>query len=225
MKTKTLITAFFVSSCLLVSFATAQYYDPYNYNYNYNQPTGVTTFNGNGYGYNYGYYDNNYYYNNNNCYYYNNCYNSNYNYNYNYNYSYLTATTYAATNVSTDRATINGYVTLSNNSYNNYYNSNGTTWFQYGTNPNNLDRVTNPAQVYGSTSINSYLSNLACGQIYYFRAVAQGQNGMTYGSTLSFSTPACYNYYSNYYPYYNYGYNNYGGNFETNCSKKRKYWR
>lgn len=203
-----LISTLFITSVVLVSSASAygEYYynDPnfnnYNYtNYNYQQPYGVTTFNGSYSGCGYS-----------------NCQNyTNYNSNYNYNPSYLTPVTYAATNVTPNRGTINGYVTLSGGNYNTYDSS---AWFEYGTNSNYLNYTTNPATIYSSTSINSNLTNLSCGQIYYYRAVSRGQNGTQYGSTLSFYTPSCYNY-SNYIPN-NYYQNSIPRNIPTNCAYK-----
>lgn len=225
---------YFISLTIVGMLATAtsfaqSYYDPYYYqnvgyvpygynngyydNYDYSNYYGY-----NNYSYNYPYdYNGNYYYNN----YYNNGYYNNYNNGY-YGYS-LTPATYAATNATSNRGTINGYVTVSGNSYNNYAYSYGTAWFEYGTSPNYLDRKTNPANIYQSTSINSYLTNLQCGTTYYYRAVTQGQNGINYGTTLSFTTASCYNnYYSNYYPY-NYNYNSYQ-NFDTHCGKNNRRW-
>lgn len=224
-------------------------YDQNNYAYNYNQPYGVTSFGG---GYNYGtsydpyYTNNNYNYNNN----YNSGYNYNYNYvapnvsvatpnyynynnnynqNYNYNYQTLTPTTYAATYVTSNAATINGNISMtSQNSY--YTNNYGKAWFQYGTSYSGLNSSSVPASIYGNTNINSNLSGLVCGTTYYFRAVAQSSSnsGLQYGSTLSFTTPSCYNNYSNYYPNnYNNGYYGNVTSSATRCTygyKKKRYY-
>lgn len=243
------LISFFTILALGASVVSAQYYYPdynqnynnYNYNYNYgnygygnNPNNGVVNFLPNSsYNSNY-YYDQNW---NSNYYvqplsisnvnyaypnYYNN---NNYNYgNYNngYYYSTLSPVTYAATNVGPSYATVNGQITISGNNYNNNY---GTTWFQYGTSQNTLNWSTNPAAVYGTTSVNANLTNLSCGTTYYFRLVTSGQNaGLQYGNTLSFYTGQC-----------NYGYGqNYYNNYQnltywtppkiiTRCSTVKKY--
>jgi hypothetical protein len=149
-----------------------------------------------------------------------------YNNNSYYSYSTLTPTTYAATNASQSTATVNGYVSVSGNVNSNYSNY-GSVWFEYGTNYNSLYNKTNPANVYGNTNVDANLRGLTCGQVYYFRVATSGQNGTTYGNTLSFQTQSCYtqNYYNN---YLNYPYSNYTGydKVNTNCYNKRgRYYR
>jgi hypothetical protein len=228
-------------------------YGQNNYAYNYNQPYGVTSFNGgsnNGSTYDPYYTNNNYNYNNNynsgynynynnnyvapnvsvatpNYYNYNNNYNQNYNYN--YNYQTLTPTTYAATYVTSNAGTINGNISMTtSNSY--YTNNYGTAWFQYGTSYAGLNSSSVPAAIYGNTNINANLSGLVCGTTYYFRAVAQSSynSGLQYGATLSFTTPSCYNNYSNYYPNnYNNGYYGNVTSSATRCTygyKKKRYY-
>ncbi|MEX2052394.1 MAG: hypothetical protein WD991_01705 [Candidatus Paceibacterota bacterium] len=92
-----------------------------------------------------------------------------------------TVFTQSATNISSNSATLNGFVTGGNSSVN--------AWFQWGTNPSNLFASTNQ-NFYGSGSTNfsAPIFNLSPNTIYYFRAVAQGQSGIIYGNILSFST-------------------------------------
>ncbi len=127
------------------------------------------------------------------------------NYNYNNNYVSLTPTTYSASNIYQSTAKINGYINYSGTGYNQNV---GYTWFEYGASPYNLNLSTNKSAIYSNTSTDANLSNLTCGQTYYYRAVSSGTNGTQYGSTLSFTTSACYNYYQNYIPYNYYNHNN-----------------
>lgn len=198
----------FVFAVVSVSAVSAQYYDPYQYNYQYNngysnQSYGVSYYGSNNYNYNYnnGYSYDQYYNGGCNNGYYTNCLVS---------YYTLSPQTNSATNVAPNSATINGYVSVSGNGY--YNNTYGTASFQYGTNYSNLNYSTNPVNIYNNTGINANLTGLACGTTYYFRAITSSQNGVQYGSTNSFTTPGCYNYYYN-------GYNNYNNNYcpYNNC--------
>lgn len=155
--------------------------------------------------YSYNTYNSNYDYN-----YYNNNYNNTSYYNPNYGSQYLTPRTYAATNANTTSATINGYVAVSgtNGYYNGYGSSLGTAWFQYGSSYSSLNKSSKPAPIYGSTTINSNLTGLACGASYYYRAAASSQGGTQYGDVSSFTTLPCYYSYNT-----NNGYNNYNNNY------------
>jgi uncharacterized repeat protein (TIGR01451 family) len=116
---------------------------------------------------------------------------STYNNNNNNNYynTYPTVTTYSATNVVSNSATLNGYVT-SNGDTNMY------AYFEWGTDYNLGNRTSSQyvgnATTYLSASLNGQLQN---NTTYYFRAAAQGQNGViTRGQTMSFSTSQGYQY-------------------------------
>lgn len=166
-----------------------------------------------------------YYPNNNYSYYYPGSYYANNSYN--YGYSSLIPNTSGVSNLSHNSATLNGYVSMQSSGYSNYQN---LAWFEYGLSYNSLSNSTNKVRVTSSTAINAHISNLNCGQTYYYRAVSSGSNGVQYGSVLSFTTSACYtnNYYSNY-PYYNYyNYNNswwqYQQSFPTNCVRDNYLW-
>ncbi|MDO8603871.1 MAG: hypothetical protein Q7K40_00430 [bacterium] len=98
-----------------------------------------------------------------------------------YNYTQPYVTTNAATSILQNTAMLNGYV------YSGYSNIN--TWFEWGTSYS-LGNTTSSAYNYGTSgaSFNTQLSGLNSNTTYYFRAVAQGTNGLVYGSTLSFTT-------------------------------------
>lgn len=95
-----------------------------------------------------------------------------------YGQSYVS--TNAATGVSQNGATLNGYMT-----------SNGTntsTWFEWGTSYSlgNSTSYTNNGT--GSTSFTSPLYNLNSNTTYYYRAAAQSSYGTVYGNIVSFTT-------------------------------------
>ncbi len=94
-------------------------------------------------------------------------------------------------------ATISGNCNATQNSFTMFgsFNSNGSattnTWFQYGTNMNNLGyQVGNQVQNVQSGNFNYNLSGLQPNTTYYFQAVAQNQGGTAYGTTLSCTTLA-----------------------------------
>jgi hypothetical protein len=94
-----------------------------------------------------------------------------------------TATTSAATSVSSTGGTFNGTV-----------NPNGlstSVWFQWGT-TTALGQSTGPGTFTGTTAVpvDSILSGASPNTTYYFRVAAQSSAGTTYGSTLSFTTSA-----------------------------------
>ncbi len=97
------------------------------------------------------------------------------------NNQYLSVNTNSATNVTTNGALLNGYVTGVNN-------SSVTTWFQWGTSYSNLFNTTNQNYNYGNNNFSSNIFNLSPNTTYYFRAVAQGNSGTVYGNVLSFTT-------------------------------------
>ena len=89
--------------------------------------------------------------------------------------------TYNATNIQNNAATLNGYV-------NPYNTSNTTRWFEYGA-TQSLGNTTNRIN-HGSTATNfsDHVSGLSNNQKYYYRAVAQNNQGTSYGNILSFTT-------------------------------------
>jgi hypothetical protein len=92
-----------------------------------------------------------------------------------------TATTSAATSVSSTGGTFNGTV-----------NPNGlstSVWFQWGT-TTALGQSTSPGTFTGTTAIpvNSTLSGASPNTTYYFRVAGQNSAGTAYGSTLNFTT-------------------------------------
>lgn len=115
----------------------------------------------------------------------------------------LNVNTNGATNLGMNYATLNGYLSSSGTS--NIY-----AWFEWGTSSyygNQTGQVN-----YGSntgTSYSYYLSGLSPNTTYYYRAVAQANNGqLIYGSQMSFTTLNNYN--NNYCSYNNcyFNYNN-----------------
>ena len=104
-----------------------------------------------------------------------------------------TATTAAATNVSGNSVTLNGYINSNNTNCGYSYSSNCSTYpsyyFQYGTNQYSLYNTT-PTQSFNTSSGNVYasLNNLTPGSTYYFQLVATNSYGSNYGGVLSFYT-------------------------------------
>ena len=97
-----------------------------------------------------------------------------------------TATTNAATSVTTTGATLNGGV-----------NPNGvatTAWFEWGASPTlaTFSSTSNQSMGSGASSqpASATLSSLSPGTMYYFRAAASNAAGTVKGSILSFSTTA-----------------------------------
>ncbi|MDI6717569.1 MAG: fibronectin type III domain-containing protein [Patescibacteria group bacterium] len=124
-----------------------------------------------------------------------------YNYNY-YSSGYgggATVTTYNATSIGSNFATLNASVSS---------NYSGTTvWFEYGTNTS-LGYTTGYQNIGTGTGVNltASLSNLQSNTTYYYRAATQNYTGTSYGNIVSFTTPGYgsgYNYYgaSGNYPY------------------------
>ncbi len=90
-----------------------------------------------------------------------------------------TVNTDAATNITSNSATLNGDV-----------NSNGSVasmWFEYGP-TQNLGYTSGFQQINGFMNVNTFISNLTPNAVYYYRAVAQNSFGTNYGSILTFTT-------------------------------------
>ena len=88
--------------------------------------------------------------------------------------------TTVATNVTTNSATINGYITNPS-----YYNTN--VYFEYGSTVN-LGLRTSSKSANGSSVFNEYLSGLTPDTIYFFRAISEGSNGLSRGAVETFQT-------------------------------------
>lgn len=97
----------------------------------------------------------------------------------------LQVNTNPATNIYSNQATLNGYVSQS---YQGGYNPTIFMWFQWGTSSSYGNETTHQVLVnYGSFSHQIY--NLAPNTTYHFRAVAQLSNGSTfYGQNQTFYT-------------------------------------
>lgn len=103
---------------------------------------------------------------------------------YNYNTISSIATT-NATNISDKSVILNGLV----NGSHIYSTYNVSTWFEYGQGTNfgySTARINSNSGGYASFA--ATVSNLSSNTIYYFRAIAQTPQGITYGSTNSFRT-------------------------------------
>lgn len=94
-------------------------------------------------------------------------------------------TTYSAGNVSTESATLNGYISNTG-----YYSAGYTSYyFQYGPTTGSLYNSTPIQSQSGySGNISAYVTGLTPNTTYYFRAVGQNSYGTNYGATLSFVT-------------------------------------
>ena len=88
--------------------------------------------------------------------------------------------TTVATNITTNSAQINGYITNST-----FYNSN--VYFNYGTDVT-LGSKTSPATISGNNSFNSFLTGLTPNTIYYFQAVGENGSGVSKGNIEVFKT-------------------------------------
>ncbi len=95
-------------------------------------------------------------------------------------------TTYSATDITNNYATLNGYIDPNGSST--------TRWFEWGTSYGNLYNSTNHLfQGTNAGNINQQITGLIPNTTYYFRAVAQNTNGTSYGNTLTFQTPSTFN--------------------------------
>lgn len=95
-----------------------------------------------------------------------------------------TVQTLSASDVGDDYATLNGYL---------YTNGEDTVyWFEYGTSRSNLNRVTSERDVNDRdgrvTVFNDIRNGLDPDETYYFRLVAENNDGMDRGEILSFRT-------------------------------------
>ncbi|MDD4062158.1 MAG: hypothetical protein PHV25_00010 [Candidatus Pacebacteria bacterium] len=90
------------------------------------------------------------------------------------------ATTYGADSITSKSALLNGDIET--------YGEYTQFWFEYGTSEQYLNNSTKKEKVYSGTSISQSISFLSKDTIYYFRAVAQGNCGTSYGQIFSFNT-------------------------------------
>ena len=90
------------------------------------------------------------------------------------------ANTYSADSVTSKSAVLHGSVEP--------YGEYTQFWFEYGTSQDNLNNSTKKEKVYSGTSISQDISFLSKNTLYYFRAVAQGNCGTSYGQVFSFNT-------------------------------------
>ncbi len=89
-------------------------------------------------------------------------------------------TTYFATNVSQNGATLNGYLET--------YGQSTQRWFEWGTSYGALYNSTNRQYQSGSGNFSEFISGLQPNTTYYFRAAANGNYGNIYGNVASFTT-------------------------------------
>ena len=109
--------------------------------------------------------------------------------------------TQTATNVTSNSATLNGYVS-------GYVN--GTAWFEYGSYSSaNLNLFSSPTNISGYSNFSSNLYNLNSNATYYYRAVIKNGDRTIYGQTLSFVTNSSYTNNNYIYPQDNYDYYQY----------------
>ncbi len=89
-------------------------------------------------------------------------------------------TTYFATNVLQNSATLNGYLET--------YGQSTQRWFEWGTSYGALYNSTNRQYQSGSGNFSDFISGLQPNTTYYFRAAANGNYGNIYGNVSSFTT-------------------------------------
>ncbi len=120
--------------------------------------------------------------NNGNCNYYNNYGNCN-------NNNQLYVSTYSATGVTDTSATLNGYISTSGYSYNNYV----SRWFEWGPNGYLNNRTNETSQYSGGGNFNQSIYSLSPNTTYRYRAAARDSNGnVVYGNTYTFTTTGSY---------------------------------
>lgn len=96
-----------------------------------------------------------------------------------------TATTVAASSITTNSATLNGTV--------NANNATTTVTFEWGTTTslgNSINATPNSVTGTSNTNVTASLTGLSANTTYYYRVKAVSANGTTYGSTLNFTTAA-----------------------------------
>lgn len=96
-----------------------------------------------------------------------------------------TATTVAASSITTNSATLNGTV--------NANNATTTVTFEWGTTTslgNSINATPNSVTGTSNTNVTASLTGLSANTTYYYRVKAVSANGTTYGSTLNFTTTA-----------------------------------
>jgi M6 family metalloprotease-like protein len=94
-----------------------------------------------------------------------------------------TATTVAASSITTNSATLNGTV--------NANNATTTVTFEWGTTTslgNSINATPNSVTGTSNTNVTASLTGLSANTTYYYRVKAVSANGTTYGSTMNFTT-------------------------------------
>jgi hypothetical protein len=107
------------------------------------------------------------------------------------NYGSYSVQTSSATNISSNQATLNGY--LSGNGNNNYYNT--YVWFQYGTDTNYNNTTAQQSLNYAG-AFSQVVPTINYNSTIHFRAVAQGSFGTVYGQDMTFYSSGSGSYYN-----------------------------
>ncbi|GAH97799.1 unnamed protein product, partial [marine sediment metagenome] len=95
-----------------------------------------------------------------------------------------TATTSAATDITTTSATLNGSLDDLGS-----FTSLDVS-FEYGTTSGALDNETSPEEMSETGTFSAALTDLSPDTTYYFKAKAEGDGTISYGDELSFTTPS-----------------------------------
>ena len=95
-----------------------------------------------------------------------------------------TVVTNSATNIEQTQATLNGNLTDMGG------DSSCDVWFEWGTSSGSYSYSTAPVAKTSTGKFSKTISGLTAQTTYYFRAAAQNSEGISYGSELSFPTPA-----------------------------------
>lgn len=99
-------------------------------------------------------------------------------------YGQMVITTVRANNITTGSATLNALV----NGINFYNSYTLNTWFEYGTTMNLGNFTARNYSNSGYTNFNTNIGGLKENTVYYFRAAAQGPQGIAYGGINTFKT-------------------------------------